>query len=620
MSADIEKLACFDSRIVQTRPKYAVFKGALSLTNAPFNAISATPSQHTYNIYVPSENVFVDRALEWSSTVYMTYNVTLSSPVVVGQSVVVAGRDWSLCAFPLNSLCSTLTATINDTTTVINSNDVLKEVLRLTDYKKNRLQRTCPTMLDKYQNYNDAYGAVNNPLAGYENMVEYAEAPNGAFYNVVYTTPSGAPLGTASPAFAGALYDSLNGQPIANAATLAAQAAGTPIPIYVRWTSTEKLVLSPFTFSDVHEWDTGLFGINNIQLIMNLQNPSRLVRSSNGAGRNIAISSIAYNPGVQSPFVNSVVNVQFLTPSLDVPLPPKSVVPYMEFPRYITQYQNGTIAPGATGQIISQTITLPQIPDLFIIYAKPSASCVGVDGAGNPLVYPQSYDADWRFPIATRADGIANPLTVNFDNFSGLLSSVTAEQLYAMSVKNGLDMDYNTWVGSAHSSRSAPPGGSPGSVGGGSLATFGSMLVLKPSQDITLQTGQAPSLVGNFTFQFNLQIKNTSSNPQVPQLFVITANSGFFESIRGSSRIIKGVLSEQDIISAPLAPESTTSMLSRFVGAGGIGGALASVMSKARSAMAPSGAKAMGAGPSGAGMSGSGRSGGAAKGLQARLM
>jgi hypothetical protein len=50
MSADIEKLAVFDDRIVQTRPKYAVEKGALSLTNSPFQAISQTTSQHTYNI------------------------------------------------------------------------------------------------------------------------------------------------------------------------------------------------------------------------------------------------------------------------------------------------------------------------------------------------------------------------------------------------------------------------------------------------------------------------------------------------------------------------------------------------------------------------------------------
>jgi len=33
------------------------------------------------------------------------------------------------------------------------------------------------------------------------------------------------------------------------------------------------------------------------------------------------------------------------------------------------------------------------------------------------------------------------------DNFSGLLSSVTLQQLYNMSTHNGLDMDWNAWVG-----------------------------------------------------------------------------------------------------------------------------------------------------------------------------
>jgi hypothetical protein len=101
------------------------------------------------------------------------------------------------------------------------------------------------------------------------------------------------------------------------------------------------------------------------------------------------------------------------------------------------------------------------------------------------------------------------------------------------------------------------------------MPTVGSILVLKPSQDITLQSGQAPSLVGNFTLQFNLQVSNQSDYAVSPTLYVITANSGFFESIRGSSRIIKGVLSEQDIISAPLAPMVTRGELDRLVGAGG---------------------------------------------------
>jgi hypothetical protein len=155
-------------------------------------------------------------------------------------------------------------------------------------------------------------------------------------------------------------------------------------------------------------------------------------------------------------------------------------------------------------------------------------------------------------------------------------------------------MDYNSWLGSAHTGIPAFANGvltaetpspltSYPALGGGLIPTVGGFLVLKPSQDITLQTGQAPSLVGNFTFQFNLQVKNTSNySLSGISLFVITANSGFFESIRGSSRIIKGVLSEQDIISAPLAPQGTRDMLQRYVGGGGMFSSLANMISRAK--------------------------------------
>jgi hypothetical protein len=631
MSADIEKLAVFDSRIVQSRPRYAVEKGALSLTNAPFNAISATTSQHTYNIYVPSENVFVDRAVEWTSTALLTQTVSYTTAATTlyftllneGTPLWVPGVDWALCAFPLNSLCSTTTATINDTTSVINAQDVLKEVLRLCDYKKNRVQRTCPTMLDKYQCYDDAFGASNSPLTGYSSLLDYAEPQNGQFPQVSFTDATGAPLvngsfynsagavvaqpGASTPG----VYEAINGLPCMAVTTGLTPNVACPGPFtfFTKFTSTEKIVLSPFTFSDVHEWDTGLFGINNIQLIMNFQSPSRIVRSSGmrfatsagGGGQQYLTSGVSslvtgFNTfATGGAFQNSVVNVQFLTPSLDVPLPPKSVVPYMEFPRYITNYSQGAVQPGDKIQIQSQTITLPQIPDLLIIYVKNGLT---------PANYGDSY-----MPICSRAfGGVANPLSVNFDNFSGLLSSQTTEQLYAMSIKNGLDMDWATWSGQAYSGQAQVPtgvvaNGAPPTATGATavtlnqwipslvagaviqrptLPTVGSILVLKPSQDITLQTGQAPSLVGNFTLQFNLQVINNAGIAVTPQLFVITANSGFFESIRGSSRIIKGVLSEQDIIGAPLAPTATRQELSRYVGSGGLMSSLGTILSKVK--------------------------------------
>jgi hypothetical protein len=287
----------------------------------------------------------------------------------------------------------------------------------------------------------------------------------------------------------------------------------------------------------------------------------------------------------------------------------------MEFPRYITQPT--TILARQTGQVQSQTITLPQIPDLLIVYAKPANG------------YANNQTGDFLFPVASRgAPGAPRaPLSINFDNFSGLLSSHTAEQLYAMSIHNGLEMDYNTWVGQGHSSSSFNA-----SAPQGIIQLAGGPLVLKPGVDFGLQSGQAPSLVGNFTLQLNLSLFNPTSTDQSVQLYIITVNSGFFESIRGSSRIIKGVLSEQDIISAPLAGTATKEQLHRVVGGQGFLSSLGNILSKAKDVyhatkpavsavkgMMPEGKVKDALGAVGYGASGGGPSGGR-KMLSQRLM
>lgn len=555
MASDIVKEAVFDDRILQTRPKFAVEKGALSLTNAPFSAISQTTTQHTYNIYVPSENVFVDRALEWTSTCFLSATLTRAVNPGAGQPLCVIGQDVALTAFPLNSLCSTLTTTINDTTSVINSQDVLKEVLRLTDYQQNRLQRTCPTYLDTYLEYSAGNGALNSPLGSYSRATTHDMIPNGSFYNFEFTDPAGNGLaGNGNYVSGGITVEYRAGVPTGDT-------VGLTYPLFFKFRSTEKLVLSPFIFADAHEHDVGLFGINNIQIICNLQAPSRVLRNdpTSAGGLPNGLSNIQYNTAVSGgAFQNSIMNVQFLTPSLDVELPPKSVVPYMEFPRYISQPASA-MASGTVSQIQSQTITLPQIPDLLIVYVKALRS-----GANPDPQLPQF--ADGYLAVASGIDSVRNPLSVNFDNFSGLLSSHTAEQLYAMSIKNGLEMDWQAWSGRAQVSGANP--GPAASALGGRVGLTGGPLVLKPGVDITLQSGQAPSLVGNFTLQLNLQVRNNYSYEVLPQMFIITVNSGFFESIRGSSRIIKGVLSEQDIISAPMAGAGTRAGLARLVGSG----------------------------------------------------
>jgi len=565
MAAEVTKYSVYDPRVIQTKPKYAVEKGALSVTNVSFNSQTANSNSQQFNVVVPSENVFIDRAVDWVSSGVASLTLTMSACTSSGTGVILTPGEIALAAFPSHQCVNQMTATINDASVSVNTADVLNYVLRLQDYKKNRLQRTCPTQLDSYATYPAASSAggvntgtsqsaffQNSPLATYGGSHAVDELPNGAFSQWWFCDSNGAPLTGGLP-------------------TLAATAINTGTSaetVYIRWQSTEKLFLPPFVFADDHEYSTGLFGVQNFQVQMNmLSTPARAIRIADSligravgtSGKTIsAIGDIAWGTGSgiggYAPYpVQPALSVQFLTPALDVPLPPKSIVPYMEFPRYITTLaldQATTLGKtvGSNGsrtdakQVSSNTITLPNIPDLLMIYLKPSTP--GATIATNALYTNQSPAGKWDSCISDFTLPISN-ISINFDNFSGLLANHTSYELYKMSVNNGLEMDYATWSGE---SRRVPASG----TGTPYIGLCGGPLILKPGRDFALQAGQAPGLVGNFSLQFNVTIGNQFGATLTGiNLYVVPISSGFFETIKGSSRIIKGVLTEQDILSAP---------------------------------------------------------------------
>jgi hypothetical protein len=239
----------------------------------------------------------------------------------------------------------------------------------------------------------------------------------------------------------------------------------------------------------------------------------------------------------------------------------------MEFPRYVTNLtmnQASTLGAtiptsqgGRTGatSYSSNTITLPNIPDLIMVYAKPSTVGATIGTAAlytnqSPTGVWDSCMSDFTLPISA--------ISINFDNFSGLLASHTQYELYKMSVNNGLDMDFSTWTGE---SKRVPASG----TGTPYIGLCGGPLVLRPGRDFALQAGQAPGLVGNFSLQFNVTLGNQFAAPITSiGLYVVPISSGFFETIKGSSRIIKGVLTEQDILSAASAAPAAD--LDRLVG------------------------------------------------------
>lgn len=596
-TSEVSKFSVYDSRVIQTKPKYAVEKGALSITNVTFNAQTANATAQQFNVIVPSENVFIDRAVDWISGGVLSIPVTLGASPQTGTGtssvVLMTPGEVALAAFPSHQCVSQMTATINDATVTVNTQDVLNQVLRLQDLAKHRRQRTCPTMLDKYAieqgvGYGSGTGVYeNSPLGCYDATYEPDAVPNGAWAQWYFCNSDGS-VGAGN---------NVNAQGLPTAF-----GSSTAQSVYIRWQSTEKLLLPPFIFGDAYELSTGLFGVQNFQVQMNMApTPSRAVRvAQQYVGRAVGttvVSSIGIpqwlssTAGSYPPYpLQPALAVQFLTPALDVPLPPKSIVPYMEFPRYITTGLSAIpstlgaapnakgVSPGAT-VLQSNTITLPNIPDMLLIYLKPqtadatifgtttgtgTSSSVGPLTVGNgtstgTLSTWSSLLGDFTLPI----EGIS----INFDNFSGLLANHTQSQLYKMSVANGLEMDFAQWSGESRVAGGGVAGST--SLGGSAYVSLaGGPLVLRPGRDFALQAGQAPGLVGNFTLQFNITVGNQFPVSLVAggvNLYVVPISSGFFETIKGSSRIIKGVLTEQDILSAP--PHAPEEALERKVGA-----------------------------------------------------
>ena len=556
---DIIKLGIVDPKIKQDEPKFAVYKGPLSVSNVPSNAISQSNSQHTYNVPVPSLNTFVDRKILWSSTVDVDVTLTVADGIAVAINTVPIdfGGNASVAPYALHSLCTTQSATINDANCTSYTSDTLYEVARLIDSKEQRMASLTPVKLDNLLNYADSDGSISNVLNGFGSVGSPSERGRGSYSGYQFLNPlTGAVLQSGDQYIAG--------QAGANNVTLEANDDGVPhfqgavaaaanaydLTFKIRFFLTEPLMISPFCYNLKSDDEPSLYGINNLQFVFNMNQGKRFLRfMPSNTFTNLDCSISKYS--------NSQLNTTFYTPNLSVPLPERNVVDYMEMSRFIT---NGGLIPASTpvqlsdpshssAQIISQSIVFNSIPDMVLVYVK-----------ANDITNQQG---DYYLPI--------NKISVSFDNFAGLLSNNTPQQLYNMSYSNGLQMTYDEYIGAYNFSNSTD--------GKCKRPSVGSFLVLKMGRDIPLQSGLSPGIMGNFNFQINVSLRNqTGQDVQSANLFVCSVKSGFFETVNGSSRIITAPVTESDVIASKNV--NTSYSMKRMIGSGffsSLGNALSKV-------------------------------------------
>ena len=554
-----------DPKLSQITDKqvYAVTQGASNSTFQQFQAVSATNSSIVMNVQIPSQSIVVNRELQLRAKAF-TFTVKVEG-APVGVKAFDLGATDSLAPFPLTMCMNTLSSQINNTNVSETISDILPQLLRMNDSRElYRWNSGSPTLPDQaYLNYSDGVLANNNPLAGF-NTASYdvCQTPRGAFppnsCTISQFTSAGVAVVTATPAVI--------------------VTAGNYLQVVLVYDLIEPIFLSPFIFANPEYNLGGLVGINTLNLVAQLNSGQRIWRTASPYTYTVTLGTSANS----NPFAGQCeLLCNFLsTQSTDL-IPSRSVVPYMSYPRYLTTATTAFTA-GSTASVTSANLQLNQIPDKFIIVVR------------KPMNSQTPKDADAFFRI--------NSVQISLNNQSGLLSTATNYDLWRLSCEAGSSQSFLEFRGLANNNDAAG--------NGVEVATTGSLLVLAPSQCLSLPAMLSSGSIGQFNFQITLNVTCPYSTVPVgglvPEIVIITANSGIMVNQSGSSAVYTGILTRQMVVDTapyPNVPSVEIPEYTRMVG--GKMGNIGAFKNMLRRGMPRSGAMAapaMGGVPMGAGV------------------
>lgn len=528
MTDFINPILIKDSRIdnIVDTIGYGVFSGASQSTFQQYPASSISTNQICFNCPIPSENTLIDRNI----MIKATYKIKLSvSNVAVNASAFNYSFGECFQAFPINSSIKTMTASINNTSFSINSQDVLQQLLKLIEPRElQKFNGFTPTLPDMYfNNYNDVAGANGDVMgdykkSGFDNML----VPRGSH-----------PLKSilVNHYVAGVFKDN----------SLVSTALNDRWDIIFESEFCEPLIISPFQiFSGKSDFNNqALTGITTINIVMNLDPSLKRFFSTNAPITN----NISIGFADTDPITNASLLFNFLNIQETDKIKKRNIVSYIDYPVFVSS-DSDTIIAGNTKTIISQNFQINQIPDLFIICVRRPMSSTTIRNTNSFL------------PIRN--------ISFNFNNSSGLLSSASTQDLYRISKINGSQQSWLEFWGYAGKAAAAATLPNP-VIGNYLYSTSGSLIIINPSRDLSLPYYLSNGSVGSYNIQFKVDVINNTTDNFIPELVLITANSGIMVNQDGETDIYTGLLTKELVVNSSVKQEGIPSAsYNRLVGGG----------------------------------------------------
>lgn len=300
--------------------------------------------------------------------------------------------------------------------------------------------------------------------------------------------------------------------------------SNTPTTAQIQATLVEPLFLSPFVFG--HKSKSGLYNVSQLSFTFSfVSNLSKIWSHSLNDGVNFStLSTITVTIGKPAMLVKQV------SPRTDQKIPRSLVYPYYEVVGHPSK-SSISYAPNATGVETGLALQLNSVPRRMYIFCRENKQV-----RNGPLGYLKS---DTYMGI----DG----LTVEYGT-KNLLSSATRQDLYKMSVKNGLSMSWEQFSGR--------PTYQLGDNNTG-YGTIGSIVCVEFGTDIGLGSLAAPSLLDKQQLQITATVRNVNQTDTIvnPELWVVIVYEGIFtiQSEMTSKQI--GILNSNDILNASFKPQ-----------------------------------------------------------------
>jgi hypothetical protein len=336
---------------------------------------------------------------------------------------------------------------------------------------------TCPSMPDQYIAYNDwtTFGSARNPLA------EYGENSAGPTRRSIATNV----------------------------------AVNTATDLDVSFTSTEPLFISPLLFGESSYNKSGLTGARNINITFTFSNVER----------------VWSNDPVIKPYTSITVTLQNLEVLIrygDLKLSEAEKIQNSlgqlhnidwDYSGINAYQQNIAAVPaGVPTQITSGNIQLNGIPSRLYIYAQ------------RPLANINNTTPDSFCRITA--------LTIQWNSRNGILSTATEQDLYVMSVRNGLTMSFAQWS-----------------------RFCGSVCCVDIAKDLGLNSIQAPGVIQDNQLQVFATVTNLYGAPSDIVLYVTTTTPGVFSLRNGAFYQQIGVLSPENVLNAPYKHDSLEGLI-----------------------------------------------------------